>query len=376
MPAPTLAAALADSAAALPPEGAQFAPWGGAAAPMRARFDPREARLLNDYQRGFPLVSEPYAVIARELGADEPWVRSTLERWIVDGTVSRAGAVFRPGAVGVSTLAALAVPDRDLARVAAIVSARPEVNHNYEREHRFNLWFVAAAADPATLDGALRSIERETGYAPIALPLVADYWIDLGFDLAGADATLRAPRRPNRAGAAPALALSAADRRLVATLEEGLPLVSAPYAAIARKAGVSETYALTQLTEWLRQGVIRRLGIIVRHRAIGFTANAMCVWNVPDEDADAVGMALAREPGVTLCYRRRRAAPAWRYNLFCMLHGRDRGMVEARRVEIAVSQGLDQFPSAVLFSRRAYKQCGARYVTTPAGDAAPARVAA
>ena len=339
-------------------------------------YGSREARLLNEYQREFPLASEPYAVIARDLGDDESWIRATLARWVEDGTVSRVGAVFRPGAIGVSTLAALAVPDDDLDRVAAIVSARREVNHNYEREHRFNLWFVATAADRAALDAALRSIARDTGYAPISLPLVADYWIDLGFDLAGADATTRARRQPNRAAAVPTLALSATDRRLVAALEDGLPPVCAPYAAIAQKAGVSEAYALAQLADWLRQGVIRRFGVVVRHRAIGYSANAMCVWNVPDEDADAVGMALAREPGVTLCYRRRRAAPEWRYNLFCMLHGRDRATVEARRVEIAVAQGLDQFPSAVLFSRRAFKQCGARYVTAAAGDRAPARVAA
>ena len=343
---------------------------------MDSNADSREARLLNEYQRGFPVASEPYAVIARELGADESWVRATLARWIGDGTVSRVGAVFRPGAIGVSTLAALAVPGEDLERVAAIVSARREVNHNYEREHRYNLWFVATAADRETLDGALRSIARDTGHAPISLPLVADYWIDLGFDLTGADATPRAPRQPKRSDGTPALALSAAGRGLVAALEDGLPLVAAPYAAIARKAGISESGALEQLADWLDRGIVKRLGVIVRHRALGYTANAMCVWDVPDEDADALGMGLAREPGVTLCYRRRRAGPAWRHNLFCMLHGRDRATVEARRVEIAVSQGLDQFPSAVLFSRRAFKQCGARYMTAPCGDTAPTRVAA
>jgi siroheme decarboxylase len=335
--------------------------------------DPREARLLNEFQRGFPLVREPYAVLARRLDAPESWVRDTLARAQRDGRVSRIGAVIRPGTIGVSTLAALAVPEKDLARVAAAVSAHPEVNHNYEREHPLNLWFVAAAPTRAALDAALDAIARDAGCAPLSLPLVADYWIDLGFDLDGVATKGPPPARAIRANGSPEVALSAADRRLVAALEPGLPLVSTPYAAIAQAAGVSEYYAVARLADWLRQGVIRRFGVVVRHRALGFTANAMCVWDVPDECVDALGLTLAREPGVTLCYRRRRAPPDWRYNLFCMLHGRDRATVEARRVELAVAHGLEQFPSAVLFSRRAFKQCGARYAPNAA---TPPRAAA
>jgi DNA-binding Lrp family transcriptional regulator len=333
--------------------------------------DAREARLLNGFQRGIPLVHEPYAAIARELATDEGWVRSTLARWQRDGVVSRIGAVFRAGSIGVSTLAALAVPPEDLVRVAAMVSARPEVNHNYEREHRYNLWFVAAAADASALAAVLDAIHEQTGYAPIALPLVADYWIDLGFDLSGV-AAKHTSRARRGARVARGIALSAADRRLVAVLEGGLPLVPAPYAVIADAAGVSEAYVQVRLADWLNQGVIKRLGVVVRHRELGYVANAMCVWDVPDApDAgavDALGEALAREPGVTLCYRRARALPEWRYNLFCMLHGRDRATVEARVAELSAAHALARFPSAVLFSRRAFKQCGARYGLGAPGD--------
>jgi len=332
--------------------------------------DSREARLLNDFQRGMPLVREPYAAIARELEADEGWVRATLARWQREGVVSRVGAVFRPGTIGVSTLAALAVPREDLARVAALVSARPEVNHNYEREHRYNLWFVAAAPDASALAAALAAIEHDTGHAPIALPLVADYWIDLGFDLSGT-AAKGTSRSPRRASGAPMIALSDPDRRLIAALEAGLPLVPAPYAAIADATGLAEAYVQVRLADWLNRGVIKRLGVVVRHRQLGYVANAMCVWDVPDApDAgmvDGLGEALAREPGVTLCYRRERMLPEWRYNLFCMVHGRDRATVENRLAELAATHDLARFPSAVLFSRRAFKQCGARYAQAPRG---------
>ena len=370
MCAPTLAAA----AAALPPEGEQFAPWGGPAARMDADSGALEMRLLNEFQRDFPLLPEPYAAIAERLDVDEAWVHATLACALADGRVSRVGAVFRPGAIGVSTLAALAVPPEDLVRAAATVSARAEVNHNYEREHRFNLWFVATAPNRPALDEALAAIARDTGHAPIALPLVADHWIDLGFDFVGSGAKIhtRARTGATAAGEKPELALTAADRRLVNVLEQGLPIVAAPYAAIAAEAQVSEAYVLARLADWLWRGIIKRLGIVVRHRALGYTANAMCVWDVSDADADVLGAALAREPGVTLCYRRRRALPDWRYNLFCMLHGRDRPTVETRLAELATAYRLDRHPSAVLFSRRAFKQCGARYghASVAAGTAA------
>ena len=143
----------------------------------------REARLLNEFQRGFPLVREPFAVLARRLETDERWVRSRLAAWIEDGTVSRVGAVIRPGTIGVSTLAALQAPADELVRVAGIVSARPEVNHNYEREHRLNLWFVVAATSRERVRTILRAIEYRTSLAVIDLPLIEAFRLDLGFPL-------------------------------------------------------------------------------------------------------------------------------------------------------------------------------------------------
>ena len=317
----------------------------------------REARLLNDYQRGFPLTPAPYARIADELDVDEGWVREQIARWQDEGPVSRVGAVFRPNTVGVSTLAALAVPEADLARVAETVSARCEVNHNYEREHRYSLWFVVTAPDAASLDAALAQIARDTGYTPLSLPLIADYWIDLGFDLAGPS---RAARSPS-AARAPCVALSDIDRRVIAALEPGLPVVPAPYAAIARKAGVAEADVVARIARWLDEGIIRRFGIVVRHHELGYTANAMCVWDVPDALADRMGEAVAREAGVTLCYRRARALPEWPYNLYCMVHGRDRGQVRVHVADMAAWHGLDAYPCAILFARRRFKQRGARY---------------
>ena len=142
-----------------------------------------EKRLLDAWQKGFPLSPTPYADIAEKLGTSEALVLTILERLQEQGIISRVGPVFAPRRVGVSTLAAMAVPEERLESVAALVSSYPEVNHNYEREHHFNLWFVVTAADEAQLRQVLQEMEARTGLAVMDLPLEEQYHIDLGFPL-------------------------------------------------------------------------------------------------------------------------------------------------------------------------------------------------
>lgn len=146
-------------------------------------FSDLERRLLNDFQHDFPLSPTPYADIAHNLSVSEAEVLETLTRLQQQGVVSRVGAVLRPNVIGASTLAAMAVPAGRLDEVAALVSSIHEVNHNYEREHRLNLWFVAVAADAAQLQAVLDQIAARSGIEVLSFPLVEDYHIDLGFDL-------------------------------------------------------------------------------------------------------------------------------------------------------------------------------------------------
>ena len=142
-----------------------------------------EKHLLNDFQHGFPLVSRPYKKIADELGTTEETVIETLNKLQQTGYVSRVGAVFRANSIGASTLAAMAIPEDELEQVAALVNEYSEVNHNYQREHHFNLWFVLTASDEHTLNAILDDIEQRTGHSVMYLPMIEDFHIDLGFDL-------------------------------------------------------------------------------------------------------------------------------------------------------------------------------------------------
>jgi DNA-binding Lrp family transcriptional regulator len=142
-----------------------------------------QKRLLNDYQRNFPLSPTPYADIAEQLGVSEAVVLQTLQDFSGQGIISRIGPVFTPHRIGCSTLATIAVPPARLEEIASYINSLPEVNHNYEREHQFNLWFVITATTPTHLQTVLAEIEKVTGLAVMSLPLQEDYHIDLAFNL-------------------------------------------------------------------------------------------------------------------------------------------------------------------------------------------------
>lgn len=153
----------------------------------------------------------------------------------------------------------------------------------------------------------------------------------------------------------------AQDRLLLQAVEDGLPLVSRPFAAIATQVGMTEGEVMARFWMLRNLGVIKRFGVVVRHHELGYRANAMVVWDIADGRVREMGRHLGGFSFVTLCYQRPRRLPAWRYNLFTMIHGRDREQVLARVDELVEACELGDVAHEVLFSRRRFKQRGARY---------------
>ncbi len=318
-------------------------------------------RLIDGWQRGFPLDPAPYARIALELGVSELAVLGMLGELSRGGALSRVGAVVAPNTAGASTLAAMAVPPERLETVAHDVNAEPGVNHNYEREHHFNLWFVVTGRNRRSVSEAIARIEARTGLDVLDLPLRTAFHIDLGFPVANGNVAARRPRANDAANAMNGhqrVSIGTEDLNLLQALEDGLPICPRPYAEIASRMGTSEDAVIEGLARLVACGVVKRLGLVVRHRELGYTANAMVVWDIADEQVGTMGERFARYPFVTLCYRRDRHRPRWPYNLFCMIHGRDRETVHAQIEQLRTCAGNP--PMDVLFSLRRFKQCGAR----------------
>ena len=157
------------------------------------------------------------------------------------------------------------------------------------------------------------------------------------------------------------MVLNEQDRRLIAEIQGGLPLTNRPYAAVGERIGLIEQEVIERIAFLQDSGVIKRLGVVVRHHELGYTANAMVVWDVPDERLDEIGAKLGAQECVTLCYQRPRRLPDWPYNLFSMIHGKERERVSAYIASLVEEEGLQNIPRKVLFSGRRFKQRGARY---------------
>lgn len=150
------------------------------------------------------------------------------------------------------------------------------------------------------------------------------------------------------------------DRALIVATQGGLPLVSEPYRALGDALGISASEVIDRLQGMLARGVIRRIGVVPNHYAIGWTANGMTVWDVDDAAIDRLGGLVGSLPFVTHCYRRPRSLPAWPYNLFAMVHGSSREECSAKAAEIARLLGADCRGSDILYSTRILKKTGLR----------------
>jgi len=311
--------------------------------------------LADQWQREFPLRPDPFAVVAAQSGLSQLEAVDLLQSLCDQGVLARIGATVRPNTAGASTLAAMAVPENRLHEVALLVSEHLGVNHNYEREHDINLWFVVTADNRAQVNWVLYDIAERSGIEVLDLPLQRSYHIDLGFRIAGE----RTSKNMDESTGSSCL-VDDLDRQLLRALEAGLPLVLRPYHELANRIGWNESQVLARLQSLIERRIITRFGCILRHRKLGYQANAMAVWDVPDDKVDDIAKILARRDEVTLCYRRTRRPPAWPYNLFAMIHGQERKVVTGQIAQAAQATGLQQYASATLFSWSCFKQSAAR----------------
>ena len=310
--------------------------------------------LLNDFQQNFPICPAPFAELATRLGVAENVVLRMLEQLRREGKISRVGAVFAPKRIGASTLAAMAVPPEKLDVVARAVNRFPEVNHNYEREHHYNLWFVVTAGSEGRLQAALGAIEQASGYPVVALPMLREFRPDSANNGAGAlDASDENARQTT--------VLDEIGRRLVMALQEGLPLFIRPFSILASRVGCDESELLERIRRWRAEGAIKRFGVVVRSEKPDEGVNAMLVQDVPDDSVERVGGVLASEPSIALCYERSRVLPDWPYNLYCIMRGPSRDEVQASMASLRERLGLAGYASEILFSLTRFKRDGVRY---------------
>jgi DNA-binding Lrp family transcriptional regulator len=338
---------------------------GGPDEDWRAGLDEVDAALIDGFQSGFPVEERPFRAVGEALGVSESEALARVERLRERGVFRRFGAVLNPPVIGSSTLAAVSAPEDRFDEVVEVINGYRQVNHNYRRDHEWNVWFVVTAGTRERRDGILDGIEERTGLPVLRLPMLTDYYIDLEFPVVNEDRFARESLEETAVNATrisedATAGLSGLERRLLLEIQDGLPLTATPYRDVAARIDAPVEDVLAAVERLLDDGSIKRIGCVVNHVVTGFDANCMVVWDVPDEELDARGEAVGRLPYVTLCYHRpRRPELDWEYNLFTMVHGREAEAVDAKVDELA-DEHLP-FDHERLYSTETLKQTGARY---------------
>lgn len=319
-------------------------------------------RLINEWQGGFPLCPQPFALVAEQLESSEALVLETLRECLSDGTLTRFGPLYQIERLGGAfSLAALSAPAADFERIAALVNAFPEVAHNYQRNHALNMWFVLATETADGIADALARISAATGLAVRNFPKEREYALELRLQMDGTHLPkTQAPDVAHRGGAQIGQALLDEWRPLVLATQAGLPVIAEPYHALAAQLGWSVEAVLSGLQSLLELGAIRRIGVVPNHYRIGYIANGMTVWDVEDARVDALGEQIGALDFVTHCYRRPRHRPDWPYNFFAMVHGMSREAVVVQAEQIAQLLGTACHAHDILYSTRILKKTGLR----------------
>ncbi|RDI72269.1 siroheme decarboxylase subunit beta [Halopelagius longus] len=331
----------------------------------RAGLDDVDAALIDEYQSGFPVEPRPFRAVGEELGVSESEVVERVRRLREKKVFRRFGAVLNPPVIGSSTLAAVSAPESRFEEVAEVINGYRQVNHNYRRDHEWNMWFVVTAASRDRRDEILAEIEERTGCTVLNLPMLTDYYIDLEFPVVNRDRFARESLEATDVSATRISEeatgdLSTLEADLLVEIQDGFPLSPTPYADVAEAVEADVDDVVAAIARLLDDGCIKRIGCVVNHVVTGFDSNCMVVWDVPDDELDARGEAAGRLPYVTLCYHRpRREELDWDYNLFTMIHGREAEAVDEKIDELADDHL--PFDHERLYSTETLKQTGAQY---------------
>ena len=327
-------------------------------------FDEIDKALLTEIQKQFPVEHRPFQSLGQRLGITEQQCLERVSRLKADKVIRQLSAIFDTRALGYqSTLAAMKVDSARVDEAAEVVNRHPGVSHNYKRNDPFNIWFTLAVPPQDSLEQIVKILHTLAGAEEtIILPTLRLYKIGVKLDLTGQEASLENQEEiyDEKRRHAQKPPLTPEDIRFIRVMQEDLPLLELPYAVWAEQAEATEEVLFAWTKQMEHLGYMRRFAAILHHRNAGFKANAMVVWQVPQEQVDAAGEQMARFREVSHCYRRP-VYPTWPYPLFTMIHAETYAacMEVVRRIE----ERTGPFPHKNLFSTKEYKKIRVKYFT-------------
>ena len=319
-----------------------------------------DKELLNEIQWTFPLVTRPFDAIAKKFDTTPEIIKEKLKNLKEIGVLRQLSAIFDTRKLGyTSSLVAMEIEHDELDHVASQINRHPGVSHNYERDHQFNLWFTLAVPPGADLNDELEKFNVLKGIKKVRmLPTLQLFKIGVKLDLVDDKKHDIAPSEEKKEIKNIEFKPTEEDKDFIRELQKDMEIIDEPFVKAAKNLGITEDEVFAKMKHYEDVGVMRRFAAILRHRQVGFTANGMIVWKVPEDRITSVGETLGSFPQVSHCYERP-TYDDWPYNVFSMIHCKTHD--EAYDVAKTIQDQINVDEYKILFSSREFKKTRVEY---------------
>jgi DNA-binding Lrp family transcriptional regulator len=323
-------------------------------------MDELDKELLNEIQWTFPLVTRPFDAIAKKFNSTPEIVKDRLIKLKEIGVLRQLSAIFDTRKLGyTSSLVAMEIEDDKLEHVASQINRHPGVSHNYERDHQFNLWFTLAVPPGADLKKELEKFNVLKGIKKVRmLPTLQLFKIGVKLDMVDNKKHEVAPTEEKKEIKNIEFIPTEEDKNFIRELQKDMDIIDEPFENAAKNLEITENELFAKMKHYEELGVMRRFAAILRHRQVGFTANGMIVWKVPEGEISNVGAKLGAFPQVSHCYERP-TYPDWPYNVFSMIHCKTHD--EAYEMAKTIQEQINVNDYQILFSSREFKKTRVEY---------------
>ncbi len=314
--------------------------------------------ILSRIQKKFPLVAQPFKVIADELGMDEAEVLAILQEEKANKIIRQTSAIFDTKRLGYkSSLVAFKIAEDKIDSAVKIINSHPGISHNYERNHDFNIWFTLAVP-PSTIFGLDKTVEMLAKLTEaddfIMLPTLKLFKISVKLNTTGKDAKKEKVKKQ----AHKEIEMTDLHYEVVKHAQKDIEIVSEPFKEMVDEMGISYERFFEVLQELQDAGIMRRYASILNHRKAGFNANAMVVWDIDADKGADIGEKAASFSAVSHCYLRPKYEN-WPYNLFTMVHGKTKE--ETGAVIDSIANEIEYKSYRPLYSSREFKKVRITY---------------
>ncbi len=323
-------------------------------------MDNLDKEILNEIQWTFPLTPKPFTEMAKKFGLSDQDMMQRLRVLKDAGIIRQISAIFDTRKLGYkSALVAMAIEPEKLDYVANQVNRHPGVSHNYERNHEYNLWFTLAVPPGADLKTEIDKFSKLPGIKKTRLlPTIKLFKIGVKLEMVEEKKSDVKPSEEKKKITETKFIATEEEKNYIRELQKDLEITERPFLKSSQKLGITEEQLLEKVKQYEEIGVMRRFAAILRHREVGFTANGMIVWKVPDERIEEVGEKLGAFPQISHCYQRP-VYPDWPYSVFSMVHCKS--IADAEEMAKQIQKQVDVTDYKILFSSREFKKTRVEY---------------